>query len=90
MTGDLPAKFERDGDVIIWDLRMAHHATPKRAGGPLPHGAGKLAVFFYRGADNPVTTEAYMNYVLSIPENDFLKRPRPAPVADTTREFVIR
>jgi Phytanoyl-CoA dioxygenase (PhyH) len=82
---DIPSKA---GDAIIWDLRMAHRATPKRAAGPLPHG-GKLALFFNCGANNPVTTEAYMNYVLSIPENDFLRKPRPAPAADTTREFII-
>jgi hypothetical protein len=82
---DIPSKA---GDAIIWDLRMAHRASPKRAGGPLPDG-GKLALFFNCGANNSVTTEAYMSYVRSIPENEFLREPRPTPVADTTREFVI-
>lgn len=85
---DLPTKA---GDAIIWDLRIAHSASPKRAKGPAPDG-GKLSIFFNCGANNSITTQAYMKYVVSIPENEFLRRERPLPAqtgAYAKQEFVL-
>jgi len=84
---DIPSKA---GDATIWDLRIAHRASPKRVKGPAPDG-GKLSVFFNCGVNNEVTTEAYIKYVMSIPENEFLRkeRPRPARPDGASRPFVI-
>jgi hypothetical protein len=82
---DIPSKA---GDATIWDLRIAHRASPKRAEGPVPDG-GKLSVFFNCGVNNTVTTDDYMKYVMSIPENEFLRQERPRPARDSARPFVI-
>ncbi len=66
---DIPAKA---GDAIIWDMRLVHRASPKRAKGPAPEG-GKLSIFFNCGSNNWVTTDAYMKYVTSIAENEYLR-----------------
>ena len=54
---DVPSKA---GDAVIWDLRMAHRAGPRRTRAPAPED-GKLALFFNCGANNPTTTQAYMS-----------------------------
>jgi hypothetical protein len=82
---DIPS---RAGDATIWDLRIAHRASPKRAPGPVPDG-GKLAIFFNCGVNNSITTDDYMKYVTSIPENEFLRQPRPLPASGGDRPFVI-
>jgi hypothetical protein len=83
---DIPSKA---GDVLMWDLRTAHRASPKRRHGEPPEG-GKVAVFFNADANNPVTTDAYMKYVTSIAENEFLRRERPKPPRPERRApFVI-
>jgi hypothetical protein len=82
---DVPS---RAGDATIWDLRIAHRASPKRAAGLVPDG-GKLSMFFNCGVNNSVTRDDYMKYVTSIPENEFLRRERPRPARDSARPFVI-
>jgi hypothetical protein len=47
-------------------------------------------MFFTCGANNPVTTDAYMKYVRSLPENAYLLGPRRLPDARSApREFVL-
>lgn len=71
---DVPSKV---GDVVIWDMRMIHRATPPKVTGTSPQGK-KLAVFFTCGVDNALTREAYMTYALSAPGNEFLQKYRGA------------
>ena len=77
------------GDVVMWDLRMAHRASPRRRTGR-PGSGGKVALFFNCGVNNAVTTDAYMKYVTSIPENDFLRKERPRPPrTDGAAPFIV-
>jgi ectoine hydroxylase-related dioxygenase (phytanoyl-CoA dioxygenase family) len=79
------------GDAIIWDLRITHRASPKVAKSVAPDG-GKVSMFFNCAANNRVTTEEYLKYVVSIRENEFLRRERPLPTwtgADAGRKIVI-
>ncbi len=69
---DVPSKI---GDVVIWDMRMIHRATPPRVAGVSPQGK-KIAVFFTCGVNNLLTTEAYMNYATNAPGNTFLRKNR--------------
>jgi len=63
------------GDAIIWDMRMVHRASPPRVKGSAPHKE-KLAIFFTCGANNSITTQAYMKYTTSLPENAHLQKTR--------------
>ncbi len=84
---DVPSKA---GDAIIWDMRLAHRASHPRVKRVPPHG-GKLAIFFTCGANNLVTTEAYMKYVLSSPENEYLRKPNRIvnQTDESLQQFVI-
>jgi Phytanoyl-CoA dioxygenase (PhyH) len=80
---------EPAGTAIFWDMRLVHrasHPTVKTA----PPDGGKIVMFFTCGASNPVTTDAYMKYMRSVPENAYLLRPRRLPdPASAPREFVL-
>jgi ectoine hydroxylase-related dioxygenase (phytanoyl-CoA dioxygenase family) len=71
---DVPS---RAGDLVVWDLRIIHRATPKRE----PPPDAKLALFFNAGADNAITRGPYLDYVRGIPENVFLREGRSRPVS---------
>jgi ectoine hydroxylase-related dioxygenase (phytanoyl-CoA dioxygenase family) len=62
----------RAGDLVLWDVRIIHRATPAPAG----PGAGKLALFFMAGRDDALIRGPYLDYVRSLPENVFLRHPR--------------
>jgi len=83
---DIPSKA---GDVLIWDMRMVHRASPPRRLGEPPQGK-KIAVFFTCGANNAITTSSYMDYALSQPDNSFLKKHRAAGNSlPTTADFIV-
>jgi hypothetical protein len=60
----------RAGDLVVWDVRIVHRATPA-------HGlASKLALFFMAARDTAVIRGPYLDYVCSLPENPFLRGQR--------------
>lgn len=83
---DIPSKA---GDVLIWDMRLAHRASPPRRPGGSPQGK-KIAVFFTCGVNNSITTSVYLDYALSQPDNAFLKKYRAAESGlPTTADFIV-
>jgi hypothetical protein len=81
------------GDAVIWDMRMAHRASPPRMKGPAPNG-GKVAIFFTCGANNSITTQSYVKYVISIPQNEHLLSQHQRRLTDligagAQQEFVL-
>lgn len=80
---------EPAGTAIFWDMRLVHRASHATVTAPSPHG-GKLVMFFTCGANNPVTTDAYMKYVRSLPANAYLLEPRRLPDPGAApKEFVL-
>lgn len=85
---DIPS---RPGDAIIWDMRLAHRASPRRSMAPGPQGP-KIALFFTAGRDNHITTGAYMDYMESVPGNAHLQVTRAMPgvvIPAATSDFYI-
>lgn len=83
--------LSKAGDVVIWDMRLAHRASPKRRSGISPQG-NKIGIFLTCGANNHITTGEYMDYVLSAPGNEFLKKrrcERGAKLYETHDFFVL-
>jgi hypothetical protein len=80
---------EPAGTAIFWDMRLVHRASHPTVKSPPPSG-GKLVMFFTCGANNPVTTDAYMKYVRSLPANAYLLGPRRLPdPGSAPKEFVL-
>ncbi len=79
------------GDAVIWDMRLAHRASPAKASGSQFEG-GKIGVFYTVGANNPITTKAYMDFVNSLPSNAHLQKTRATPgiaVPSPTEDFIV-
>ena len=87
----VPQQDRRVGDVVIWDMRVVHRATPQRVAKEEPEG-GKIALFFTAGSNNDITRNAYMKYVNSLPENAFVAENRAlpdSPVPPATDDYII-
>jgi len=81
----------RAGDALIWDMRLYHMASPQRQATP-PGQATKIAIFFTAGANNDITTVAYMKYVTSMPTNEFIAENRASvdvTVPRHTDDYII-
>jgi len=79
------------GDAVIWDMRLAHRASPAKASGSQFDG-GKIGIFYTAGANNVITTKTYMDFVNSLPSNAHLQTTRATPgmaIPQSTENFTV-
>ncbi len=84
---DIPTKA---GDALIWDMRIAHRASPQLV--KAQKGGGKISVFFTAGANNDVTKKDYVKYVYSVLGNAHLKKTRSSAevaIPPANSDFII-
>jgi ectoine hydroxylase-related dioxygenase (phytanoyl-CoA dioxygenase family) len=85
---DVPSKA---GDAVIWDMRLAHRASPAKVNGS-QLGGGKVGIFFTAGANNDITKRTYMDFVTSLPANAHLTKTRTTPgiaIPPSTESFIV-
>jgi len=81
----------RAGDAVIWDMRLAHRASPAQVEGS-QHEGGKIGIFFTAGANNAITTKAYMQFVNTLPANAHLQKTRTSghvSAPPSTADFLV-
>lgn len=77
------------GDALIWDMRIAHRASPQKVKATI--NGGKIAIFFTAGINTDITNQAYMKYVNSASGNSFLQEARANPglVIPSDPNFIV-
>jgi ectoine hydroxylase-related dioxygenase (phytanoyl-CoA dioxygenase family) len=85
---NIPSKA---GDAVIWDMRLYHRASAPKAKGSQYDG-GKIGLFFTAGANNDITTNAYMQFVMALPANAHLLKTRQradVSLPPSTDNFIV-
>ena len=80
---DVPVKA---GDVLMWDLRIVHRATPQKIKGEALPG-GKIALFYELGADNE-PTKRRLEHMKAIGEID-RQRAKDFRIPPGTEDFIF-